>query len=350
MKGRRLIGLLLGVFTFFTSCFDTGDYTADPHENFEALWTLMDEHYCFFEYKDIDWDAVHEKYKAQITDSMDRYQLFNVLGKMLTELEDGHTNLISTFNTSRFWNWYENYPNNYNKVVHEKYLGSDYHLAGSMKYLIMRDNIGYVYHDDFSNDVSEAELDAMFSYFKDCKALIFDVRENTGGSLSCSERLASRFLIEKQVVGYIMHKTGPGHNEFSEPYSIELKPSSRMKWLRPVAVLTNRKCYSATNDFVCKMKQFPQVVIIGDQTGGGCGLPLHSDLPNGWSVRYSSSPMLDADKEFTEYGIEPDKKVDIKESDQLDNIDTIIEEALKFLQQETLGATPTTTSSEYINQ
>lgn len=350
MKTHRLTGLLLGVFAFFTSCFDTDDYTADPHENFEALWTLLDEHYCFFEYKNIDWDAVHAKYKVQITDSMDRYQLFNVLGKMLTELEDGHTNLISTFNTSRFWNWYENHPNNYNKIVHEKYLGADFRLAGSMKYLIMRDDIGYVYHDDFSNDVSEAELDAMFEHFKDCKALIFDVRENTGGSLACSERIASRFLTEKQVVGYIIHKTGPGRNEFSEPYPMELKPASRMKWLRPVAVLTNRKCYSATNDFVCKMKLFPQVTIIGDQTGGGCGLPFHSDLPNGWSVRYSSSPMLNADKEITEYGIEPDKKVDIKENDQLNNIDTIIEEAIKYLKEETSAATPTSTNNEYINQ
>lgn len=350
MRKRSFTLMLLGVFILFSSCLDTDDYTTDPHTNFEALWKLLDEHYCFFEYKNIDWDGVYEKYSEQVSDTMDRYELFNVLGKMLTELEDGHTNLISTFNTSRFWNWYEGYPDNYNKVVHEKYLGTEYKSAGGITFLIMRDNIGYVYYEDFSTDVGEADLDEMFLYFKDCKALIFDVRNNTGGSLVYSERIASRFLTEKQVVGYIVHKTGCGHNEFSEPYPMELEPSSQAKWLRPVAVLTNRRCYSATNDFVNKMKLFPQVTIIGDKTGGGCGLPFHSDLPNGWGVRYSSSPMLDADKEITEYGVDPDKKVDIKESDQLNHIDTIIEEALDCLKEQASEMTPSVDGDKYINE
>ncbi|MDR2915204.1 MAG: S41 family peptidase [Tannerella sp.] len=342
--------LLLSVFFFFASCFEREEYTTDPHTNFEALWKQIDEHYCFFDYKDIDWNDVYDKYNVQISDTMDKYQLFNTLGKMLAELEDGHTNLISTFNTSRFWNWYEDYPDNFNAVVHKSYMGTEYNIAGGLQYLVLRDSIGYIYYGDFSTPVGEANLDEMFLHFRDCKGLIFDVRNNTGGSLTYSERIASRFMLEKLIVGYIMHKTGTGHNDFSEPYPIELEPSKRIKWLRPVTVLTNRSCYSATNDFVGKMKMFSQVTIIGDKTGGGCGLPFHSELPNGWSVRFSSSPMLNAQKEITEYGIDPDIKIDIKESDQLNNIDTIIEEAIEYLRKKTAGATPTVTNSEYINE
>ena len=333
MKVCRLVLLLLGVFVLFFSCFERDEYTTDPHTNFEALWKQIDEHYCFFEYKNIDWNEVYRNYKAQISDTMDRYQLFNVLGKMLAELRDGHTNLISTFNTSRFWSWHENYPDNFNSVVHKQYIGTDYKIAGGLIYLILRDSIGYVYYGNFSTPVGEAHLDEMFLYFKDCKGIIFDVRNNTGGSLTYSERIASRFIQEKLVVGYIMHKTGSGHNDFSDLYPIELAPSDRIKWLRPVAVLTNRSCYSATNDFVGKMKLFPQVTVMGDKTGGGCGLPFHSELPNGWSVRFSSSPILNADKEITEDGIDPDIKIDIIENDQLNDIDTIIEEALKYLKE-----------------
>ena len=333
MKRYGLALLLSGAFTLFTSCFERDEYTTDPHTNFEALWKLIDEHYCFFEYKNIDWEAVHEKHSVQITDSMENHRLFSVLGEMLAELEDGHTNLISTFNISRFWSWYENYPDNFNAIVHEKYLGTDYKIAGGLKYLIMQDNIGYVYYESFSTQVEEVHLDEMFLYFKDCEGIIFDVRNNTGGSLTYSERIASRFIQEKQLVGYIMHKRGPGHNDFSEPYPIELEPSTRIKWLHPVIVLTNRSCYSSTNDFVSKMMFFPQVTVMGDKTGGGCGLPFHSELPNGWSVRFSSSPMLNANKEITERGIDPDIKVDIIENDQLNNIDTIIEEALKYMKE-----------------
>ena len=346
MKRLRLTFLLLCVFALFSSCFERDEYTTDPYTNFEALWKIIDERYCFFEYKNIDWNAVHAKYSVQLTDSMDRYQLFNVLEKMLVELEDGHTNLISTFRTSRSGNGNENYPKNFNTVVHKQYLGTDYRIAGGLTYLILRDGIGYVYYENFSTPVSEAHLDEMFLYFKDCKGLIFDVRNNTGGSLVYSERIASRFIQEKHHVGYIMHKTGPGHNDFSEPYPIELEPSARMKWLLPVTVLTNRSCFSATNDFVSKMMLFPNVTVIGDKTGGGCGLPFHSELPNGWSVRFSSSPILNTKKEITEYGIDPDIKVDIIESDQLNNLDTIIEEAIKYLREKNLWHNPTVASGK----
>ena len=348
MKKYCTIYLLLVFFLLFSACNERDEFTTDPLTNFNALWKLIDENYCFFDYKNIDWNAVHRKYSVQISDSMNRYQLFDVLGKLLAELEDGHTNLISTFNTSRYWNWHENYPDNFNSVVQKKYLGSDYNMAGGLQYRILEDSIGYVYYKDFSINVGEAHLDEMFLYFKDCKAFIFDVRNNTGGTLTNTERIAARFISEKLTVGYILHKTGPGHNDFSKPYPIELSPSKRIRWFRPVAVLTNRSCYSATNDFISKMKLFPQVTVIGDKTGGGCGLPFHSEIPNGWSVRFSASPMLNAQKEITEYGIDPDIKVDIKESDQLNNIDTIIEEARNYLKTKTANATPTITSGEIL--
>ena len=337
---KRNITFFLILNLLFTTCSVREEYSADPHTNFKALWKVIDEKYCFFDYKKIDWDAIYKKYDAQISDTMNRFQLFDVLGRMLAELQDGHTNLITTFNISRFWNWHEDYPDNFNAVVHRKYMGTDYKIAGGLRYRILtdsvgRDSVGYVYYGDFSSAVGEAHLDEMFLYFKDCRAFIFDVRNNTGGSLTYTERIASRFITEKFVCGYIMHKTGPGHNDFSEPHPIKLTPSTRVRWLRPVAVLTNRSCYSATNDFICKMKQIPTVTIIGDKTGGGCGLPFHSELPNGWGVRFSSSPILDAQKKITEHGIDPDIKIDIKESDQLNNKDTIIEEAIKFLRTKT---------------
>ena len=348
MKKNNIICSILSIFIFLSACSARDEYSSDPYDNFKALWKIIDEYYCFFEYKNINWNNVYDKYSVQVNDSMNRFELFALLGKMLAELEDGHTNLISTFNVSRFWSWHENYPDNFNAVVQRQYLGSDYNISGGLKYRILDDSIGYVYYGSFSSAIGEAHLDEMFLHFRNCKSFIFDVRSNTGGSLTYSERIASRFITEKLTVGYIMHKTGPGHNDFSEPYPIILAPSTRVKWLRPVAVLTNRSCYSATNDFICKMKQFPQVTVIGDKTGGGCGLPFHAELPNGWSVRFSSSPILNDQKQITESGIDPDIKIDIAESDQLKNIDTIIEEARTFLKSKTAGTIPAVSSGSIL--
>jgi hypothetical protein len=343
--------LLLSLFFIPASC-DVGDeYSADPHENFEALWKLTDEKYCFFEYKKIDWEAVYAQYRGQFSDTMNRYQLFNMLSIVLNELQDGHANLISSFATSASRSRHENYPDNFNPVILQKYLGSDYFsIGGELHYCILRDHFGYVYYGDFSGSVSEADLNKIFSYFAHCRGLIIDIRNNGGGSLVHSERIAARFTEVKRTVGYIIHKKSAAHGAFSDPYPIDLVPSKGKKWLRPVAVLTNRSCYSAANDFVNKMKLFPHVTIVGDRTGGGCGMPFHSELPNGWGVRFSASILLDANREYTEYGVEPHLKVDIRETDQLNGIDTIIEEALRYLWAETLGSTPEVTNVGYVNR
>ena len=327
----RFLGVLAFVL-LLVGCEKHDTYTADPRTNFEALWKIMDEHYCFFEYKQVDWDQVYQKYSVMVNDTMKHYTLFNLLGNMLAELKDGHTNLISSFDVARYWKWYEDYPSNFNSELHKSYLGTDYLIAGGIRYRrLANDEIGYMYYGSFSNSVGESNLDYILHYFRECKGLIIDVRENGGGALTNADRIASRFLTEKIVAGYIKHKTGPGHNDFSELYPIELSPSEHIRWLRPVVVLTNRHSYSATNDFVNKMKGLPQVVIMGDRTGGGGGLPFNSELPIGWVVRFSASPMLGADKQDIEHGIEPNVKVSLTPVDLLSGKDTLIEEAIRLI-------------------
>ena len=75
------------------------------------------------------------------------------------------------------------------------------------------------------------------------------------------------------------------------------------------------------------LKGLPRVTVIGDRTGGGAGLPFTSELPNGWTLRFSASPMYDSEMRMTEMGIDPDMKVDISSSDYARSIDTIIETA-----------------------
>ncbi len=73
------------------------------------------------------------------------------------------------------------------------------------------------------------------------------------------------------------------------------------------------------------MSCLPNVTIMGDKTGGGSGMPFTSELPNGWTVRFSASPHFNADMEQIEWGIEPDIKVNMDEADETKHIDTIIE-------------------------
>lgn len=331
----KRIGIYLLLLLLFIGCEKREEYSVSPRENFKALWKIIDEYYCFFEYKEVDWDEVYARYDKEIHDSIDQYELFDKMKNMLNELKDGHTNLISSFNVSRYWDWYEDYPPNFSKDILENYLGkaTEYQVAGGIQYRrLANGEVGYMYYGSFVEGVGDANLDSVFDHFSGCKGLIIDVRSNGGGSLTNSDRIASRFVREKILVGYMQHKKGKGHDDLSDPYPIYLSPSPRKQWFAPVVVLTNRQCYSAANDFVQKMRMIPQVTIIGDRTGGGSGFPFSSELPNGWSVRFSSSPILDANMEHTEFGIDPDIFVDILTEDRKKGRDTIIEEAIRHIQ------------------
>ncbi|MCD8093158.1 MAG: S41 family peptidase [Bacteroides sp.] len=332
MRTKTIYCLLLALLPLFGSCIREDDFNNSPQGNFEALWKIIDEQYCFLDYKQIDWDAIHDKYQPLITPGMSNDGLFEILGNMLAELKDGHVNLYSSSNMARYWDWYLDYPRNYNEgIIERNYLGRDYRIAGGAKYTILDDNIGYVSYPDFSSGIGNGNLDEILSYLSVCNGLIIDVRNNGGGDLTYATRFAARFTNEKVLTGYIQHKTGKGHNDFSSPAAIYLEPSNSIRWQKPVAVLTNRHSYSATNDFVNSMSCFPNVILVGDKTGGGSGLPFSSELPNGWGVRFSASPHLNAEKQHIEFGIDPDKKVDMSKEDEDNGIDTIIEEARKLL-------------------
>jgi len=313
------------------SCVDEVEHENTPTGNFEALWEIMDEHYCFFSYKQIDWQAVYNKYKVRVSDKMSENQLFEVCCDMLSELRDGHVNLSYSMDYGRYWAWQEGYPKNFSDTLERRYLGTDYKIASSLRYRVLDDNIGYIRYDSFQKAIGEGNLDDVLVYLALCRGLIIDIRNNGGGDLTTAEMLAGRFVHEKTLVGYMQHKTGTGHNDFSDLEPQYLEPSSNFRWHKPVCVLTNRSVYSAANSFTVMMRALPNVTIVGDHTGGGSGMPMSNSLPNGWSVRYSACPMYDKDKQQTEFGISPDVSVALSDESTAKGIDDIIEAARKII-------------------
>lgn len=313
MKNNLLNTIIIAILSFsFLSCekivFDGDKQSTNPRENFEYLWNQCNEKYSYFDVKNINWDSIKTIYSAKIYTGMSNDSLFNVLGSMLNELRDDHTNLVSSFNASAYRINYRNQDNFEWRTVVDNYISKNYITTGPFKHnFIDNGNIGYIRFEEFTGTVDNQSLDYILNRYKNTKGLILDIRENGGGVATDIFSILSRFVDTRTLLYYSRVKNGKGRNDFSEPLPAYVDPSSNVRYTQKVAVLTDRGTYSSGSYTSLATKALEKVILIGDTTGGGLGIPNGGQLPNGWTYRFSISQALTLDKNPNfENGVVPD--------------------------------------------
>jgi hypothetical protein len=324
------ITCLLAVFSSCERLLVKPDVPSDPISVFDEAWTFADREYSFFEFKNIDWDDAYQHFRPLVNEDMGDEELFEVIADMLYLLRDGHVNLRSSFDRSRNWSVFLNSPANFNySMLERNYFQTEQQFVGPF---VVHDfgDVGYFYYGSFSRGVGSSDIDYITEKFKDHKGLIIDMRSNGGGSLSNVYQIAGRFTDTEISAAKERYKIGPGHDEFSELEDLMLSPRGTY-YGKPVILLTNRGCYSATNFFTTFMRNLPQVTVMGDTTGGGGGGPTFTELANGWNLRVSATQLFTLDNFNVEDGVPPDVRVDLDPADEANGIDTMLELALEEL-------------------
>ena len=307
------------------------DPTDSPDQLFEYLWNDIHNRYSYFELKNINWEEVKEKYQPLIYPGMSEQALFEVLADMLFELEDGHVNLTSPFNRSRNWEWFQDFPLNYNQgIIDREYLEMDFWITGPLRHQMI-DSVLYVNYRSFSDPITDRTLMELVKRAQGTLGVIIDLRSNGGGNLSNALKLASAFTDQSYKYGSVRIKTGPCADCFSSWTDLRVEASSELNYDGPVVVLTNRASYSTTTYFAEMMRQNSNALLMGSPTGGGGGTPAFGELPNGWSYRFSSTQAINIDGEHLEPGVPVDIAVDLDRTDEDNGVDTILEAALDAL-------------------
>jgi hypothetical protein len=302
-----------------------------PQAVFDQVWNTINERYVYLDYKHIDWDSAKVVCSARIQPEMSDDSLFTVLGDLLDVLKDGHVNLSTPFDRSRYWEWFTGYPANFSATcVDQNYLKPDSMSSSSGLLHRWIGDVGFVAYRSFGTDITSDALNHVFLKYAKGKGLILDIRGNKGGNFANVTRLLSHLVLSRTLVGYTYQKNSPVRNDFSEAEAIYVNPSGVI-FLKPVVILINRECYSAASFFCAFASQLPQVTLVGDRAGGGGSAPVSDNLPNGWTYRYSSNFTTLADGFNFENGIDPDIFMSTGLEDEVQGKDRIIEKAVEIL-------------------
>jgi hypothetical protein len=302
-----------------------------PPAVFDALWEDVGARYSYFAEKNIDWDSVRAVYRPRVSDGMGEEALFDLLAEMLFVLEDGHVNLSASLDRSRNWDWFWDYPPNFNaNIVERHYLGREFRQIGPFRARLLEDVL-YVYYGSFARTIQPAHLDALLAAAAGTRGMIIDIRDNGGGSLGNATRLAACLATEAVVYARHRTKAGPAPDDFSPWEDRRISPRDGSRYSGRVAVLTNRRTFSAANAFAQMARVLPRVTLIGDRSGGGGGAPAYGELPNGWTYRFSATQSISPSGEHLEFGVPVDIAVDLRPADEAAGTDTIIERALAWL-------------------
>lgn len=313
---------------------------------FDALWSVFDRHYAFFDERGIDWDQTREVYRSQAQAATDPEALFEIFTDMLAPLNDGHVNLSGaglSFNAG-------NPDLRQRLAAHWRVSGSDVsegrfvgqwsrevrasivelldegsHTTaseGALEWGRINGTVGYIRINRFARFDGQApnrsaeldrlrqDLSAMAADLNDTQRLIVDVAHNGGGHDAAAMTVVEHFLDQpREVLIYAV----PGVPR----RAVSLTPSGEAE-MREISLITSEITASAAEAFVLMMRALPHVTQVGEPTRGNISSLLPKPLPMDFRVTLAYQPVLDANGTLFEVGrIPPHRDMTLFPDDNL---------------------------------
>ncbi len=170
-------------------------------------------------------------------------------------------------------------------------------------------NIGYIDLRGFNDHEAGAETVASaFAFVQNTEAIIFDLRQNGGGSPSMIALISSYLFGDKPVhLNDLYWRKDNRTDEFwTKPERAKMKFPNK-----DIYILTSNYTFSGAEEFSFNLKHLKRATIIGETTGGGAHpggmVRLHDHFSAFVPVGRAINPISKTNWEGT--GVEPDIKV-----------------------------------------
>jgi hypothetical protein len=317
--------------------------TDDAVVNFQAFWDIFNEHYAFFELRDVDWQPIYDEYLLQAEQIRDTGEgdVFDLIEEILPEFNDDHVSVTDEDNereaesggnglvTTRILEeflqknsieeleqYYNDDPQGFddfgdyvNTLFSEFFIGlilgnqeiiADTYLNGEVKAaaedqiswgVITEGNIGYISILEMANFLPDegdedvpgqlAALDAALD------SAMADLQQTD--ALIIDVRFngggieAASFAIASRFYDQrrlAFRKRARKGDSFNNWSTIYVEPAANT-YQNPIYLLTSDLTASAAETFTLAMKELPYVTHIGEATNGVLSDIMEFVLPNG---------------------------------------------------------------------
>ncbi|MCH4886726.1 hypothetical protein EZV73_04060 [Acidaminobacter sp. JC074] len=342
-------------------------------EDFEYLTKMVYETYPYIgmiQRQDIDINRIIKQYRKRVECVESQDEFYDFMIQFTEEFNNnGHMGLVLKEDFNHYYSsypedskWYRTLNNQATMSFYDDYIEdapeSDNQVSEGNITLIKYDNYStaYLNIESFGSEYIADDHDALLSFYEEIKEydnLIFDIRNNSGGSsdyarLNIIEPLSTKSY---EYENYILYKENDYTRDFisskldssnSQPISsmdmenfteINLDDITKLSHIVPINhqykpisegfmgniyVLVGPNNYSASEEFIdfCKVTDF--ATLIGHNTGGdGIGFdPILVPLPHtGILVKYSTHYGISSNgRNSEEFGTTPDVLLDQSEN------------------------------------
>jgi hypothetical protein len=308
------------------------DIAAENDLSLRMLHRAIDRHYSYRDLHHVDWDALFKQHADELKQAKSAAEFGERVAKMLAAAQDIH--MWVDAGDQRFGTHSRSIPPNCNLKTLRKVMPNWQKRGSRVASGRFDDGIGYILIASWSPQHKDSieQAFAALDDLADCRAIIVDVRHNSGGDEGLAQNFAGCFIDIPCVYAKNRYRDPEDPDKLTDPIDRTLRPTKgRPRYRGRVAVLTGRYVMSSCEAFLLMMRQVPDCKLVGEASYGASGNPKPHPLPNGVTVYLPSWQALDAQGEpFEGKGIQPDIEVKTERKDFAER-DPVLDAALEYL-------------------
>ena len=337
-------------FTFpalvFLGCLHSPQAIEEPGTDIQGFIDIFEtcESKCpYFAHKGIDWKEMGAHYYPLAVQCETQDELLEVIAEMLAELHDP---AISLLKYDDFWEIIETiypytreYEMNYDRdVLIDHYLELNGWAGWEEGY-----SNGFGWCDPavlpyaFMDTIAMLIIDSLDAFVAECieldvPAVILDIRMNPFVSGRGSEFMG-RFADKSYPGAIYRSRSGPEYDQYQD-LRPAVYPAGPSQYTGTVILLVGENCRNMSENMTANFINFPNVVLVGDTTGGSVSALSSVKVNGDWYAKVPAGTILTYDKHWIEgAGIPPDFYVEATETDFAAGIDPVLDYAIEMLEE-----------------